>query len=160
MEMTIKELIESLLLEDFDDTRKRKTLILVLGDEARLQFESQRYTTSTIGSLLRGKNDIGVLFLNSLQYLFMYLMKLEVSPDAYNHLVIYGLDSLVCNLPSKAGSKEAHEEMSLEQVRAANLIYQAAFKVQRTHQFNVTNFINYRENEPLERIELYWKVIC
>lgn len=153
--MSITEIIESLLQEDYNNVRKRQTLILVLGDESRTQFESNKNKTSSIGSILRSKKDIHVLFLNNLQYLFMYLMKLEVQPDTYNHLVIYGLDTLIEKLgPDKS------DKLTMEQVRAANLIYQAAFKVQRTHQLNKTNFVNYNENRSLDNIELYWGSIC
>lgn len=157
----IGEVIQSLLLEGYNDPRKRRTLILVLGKESRSQFESIQNTTSTIGSILRSKKDVGVLFLNNLQYLFMYLMKLEVQPDTYNHLVVYGLDTLIdkSNI-SVNGKARQGNELTTEQVRAANLIYQTAFKVQRTHQLHKTNFVNYNENKSLENIEKFWHSIC
>ncbi len=154
----VLEVVRNLLDEDINCASRRKSLIIVLGYDARSKLESlKNYKDEplTVNSILRSRRDVHVLFLNSLQYIFMYLIKLEVQPDSHTHLVIYGLDSLINEMCQE-------DSLDLNQVRAANLIFQTAYRVSRQNQLQEVLFIAYDQKkwEKLEPLRKYWQEVC
>lgn len=144
--MDINEVVDRLI------KKKGRTLIFVLGQEARDIVENG--LTSIDNSLFtieKSRHDIKILFLNKLQYLFMFLMKLEAEKKCnYNNIVVYGLDSLVS------------EKIDTERVRLSNLILSTLYKVCRTHDLNdiiIEWFDNEKDNTELDRIVEYWKFL-
>ena len=167
--MVINDVIRDLLLEDPKNINKSKTLIFVLGDVARKNIEyglcGKAGAQSSISAVIRSRQDIQILFLDSLQILFMYLMKFEANEDStsieHNRLIFYGFDILI-----KGVTKEVTRELSVEQVRLANLIYNASFRIRRKHVLKSVDFIQIvNENEDdyiikeLKRMEEYWNDI-
>lgn len=107
-----------------------RCLVLVIGSQARGTAESWRVNSKnrrlSIRSVGRSRSNINLLFLGRLQFLFMYLMQMEaqlsgisLNSEAYDKVILYGLDVEIENLPIE------------EQVRVCNLILSAAFRVQR-----------------------------
>ena len=129
-----------------------KTLIFVLGQEARDTVENGLTSIDNILSTIeKSRHDVKILFLNKLQYLFMFLMKLEAEKKcAYDNIVIYGLDSLVS------------EKTDTEKIRLSNLILSTLYKVYRRHDLNditIEWFDNRKDNTELNRIVEYWKFL-
>lgn len=147
-----------------------KTLIFVLSNKAREYIEYHLKCspggTSSIQAVITSRSNINILFLNKLQYLFMYLMKLEAEEDptevVYNSLVIYGLDIL---LKESNTIEPTHNNLFTRiQLRYANLIYSAIFKIERKHNMKLIKIVPYDAESPLSKrlakIELYWRSIC
>lgn len=162
--MKIDEQISQLLLQEESDSRRKLTLILVVGDGPRNHIEnglqSRAGKLSSVAAIAASRADIDVLFLSKLQYLFMYLMKFEaeeaLATIRYNYFVIYGLDQ---------GIVSATPEQPLgERLRIANFICNAAFRIKRKHGLWDVRFIAWDEHsdtaEMLVRIERYWRHIC
>ena len=111
---------------------------------------------SSVRASINARNNINVLFLNKLQYLFMYLTKFEVEEGEgivnFKNLLIYGLDE-VLGLEG--------DTLSASQTRLANLIYNVAFKVKSRYQIEI-QFISSNDEtcEDLNRLEQYWREIC
>ncbi|GCF00410.1 hypothetical protein ZYGM_001787 [Zygosaccharomyces mellis] len=156
--MKLQSLVEDLLQEDENYERRSKTLIFVLGDEARSYVEKDLKVKSgilsSVNAIVRSRRDVEVLFLNRLQYLFMYLMKWEAEDVGYNRLVLYGLDDLIF------ADYEDRENMKSSQLRLANLVFNAAFRIKRKHCLKDVTVINSRDNDKLKRIEGYWRHVC
>ncbi|SCU89660.1 LANO_0D05886g1_1 [Lachancea nothofagi CBS 11611] len=153
----METLLAQLILEE-DEVPS--TLVFALGSVAREYFEKELIsslgTMSSVRAMLNSRDHINVLFLNKLQYLYMYLTKFEVEEGegrvTFKNLVIYGLDDSL-------GLKDEH--LSVEQTRLANLIYNVAFKVKARYQVEV-QFIPCRAGpcDDLNRLEQYWREIC
>lgn len=156
--MKLQSLVENLLKEDENYQRRSKALIFVLGDEARLHIERDLKASpgqlSSVNAIVRSRRDVEVLFLNRLQYFFMYLMKWEAEDVGYNRLVLYGLDKLIFM------ASENHEELTCSQLRLANLVFNAAFRIKRKHCLRDVNVINLKDNVRLKQIENYWRHVC
>ncbi|QLQ78178.1 hypothetical protein HG537_0A04250 [Torulaspora globosa] len=158
--MKIDDQISQLLLQEEGGSRRKLTLILVVGDEPRNHIEngltSECGKLSSIAAIGASRTEIDVLFLSKLQYLFMYLMKFEAEEAIrYNYFVIYGLDQ---------GILSAGEQPLGDQLRIANLICNAAFRIKRKHGLLDVRLIACDEQndmaEKLIRIESYWRHIC
>lgn len=106
-----------------NNTTCETCLIIVLGDKPRLFIETElrtlliKQTVSsnqvpndddddllTINDIRRLDKDIKILFLDKLQYLFMYLTYLEVNSGLnsnefqYNNIIIFGLNQLMLHV--------------------------------------------------------------
>lgn len=158
--MSIDQQISQLLSQERCGESRKQTLIFVMGENARTHVEkglsSEPGKLSSVMAVSRSRQDIDVLFLSRLQYLFMYLMKFEAVETAngikYNHFVIYGLDDGI---------------MSMErpmQLRLANLICNAAFRIKRKHDLLDVIMIPWDEQsataKELAKVEEYWRHIC
>lgn len=164
LRMSIDNVLSSLLQSSDSFAEKTQTLIFVLGDGARNHIEhsdeARCNSLSSINAVSRSRKIIDVLFLNRLQYLFMYLMKFEAEEDPsiikYNNFVVYGLDSLIRKVDDPTISKE--------KFRLSNLIFNAAFRIKRKHSLNGIMFIPFIADDnltvELQNIEKYWEVIC
>lgn len=126
-------------------------------------------------------NNIHIIFLEKLQYLFMFLMKMQIGTNIYNRILIYGLDLLfIHSTKSIAEAKTSINNinnLNYEQIRCCNLIFNAIFKINRQTCFKLVKFIyyyddkaNHSENEShqgfidiqlkeIKRLEKYWKEI-
>ncbi|CCE64168.1 hypothetical protein TPHA_0G03280 [Tetrapisispora phaffii CBS 4417] len=167
----IEQVITDLISEDPYNCDKSRVLVFVLGDESRVAFEKivpgALQLNSSIGSVLRSRNDIDILFLNKPQVLFMYLMKLDALENGkesidYNYIIFYGLDCLIKEINNK---NENHGQFDLEQVRLSNLIYNIAFRIKRKHSLKGLRYIPLRDDEEntsnsLRKIEEYWETVC
>ncbi|CAR26073.1 hypothetical protein ZYGR_0E00520 [Zygosaccharomyces rouxii] len=156
--MKLQSLVEDLLQEDENYQRRSKALIFVLGDEARLYIERDLSASpgrlSSVNAIIRSRRDVEVLFLNRLQYLFMYLMKWEAEDVGYNRLVLYGLDELIFL------NRDDSENLTNSQLRLANLVFSAAFRIKRKHCLKDVSVINLRDHVRLKQIEDYWRHVC
>ncbi|CAR22547.1 Shu1p [Lachancea thermotolerans CBS 6340] len=143
-----------------DDNEKLGTLIFALGETARHYFEHQLSssagTMSSVRASTNSRCNIKVLFLNKLQYLFMYLTKLEGEGNGQElgltNLIIYGLDEAL---------ELVDDKLSIAQTRLANLIFNVAFKVRARHRVEV-QFISSKDDvhDNLNRLEQYWQEVC
>lgn len=166
--MSVDNQIYGLLRQDFSVSRKTQTLIFTLGEKARHHIEydlkSSPGILSSVKAIVRIREDIAVLFLNRLQYLFMYLMKFEaeeaVAQIKYNHFIIYGLDTLLEEINSEEDSKI----ITGEQLRLSSLIFNAAFRIKRKYTLQDVLFIPVNSSSDLARelskLEDYWRHIC
>ncbi|SJM84451.1 uncharacterized protein ZBIST_1673 [Zygosaccharomyces bailii] len=154
--MKLQGLVVGILQEDECHARRSRTLIFALGDTARMHVETQLKPAagmlSSVTAVIRSRRDVEVLFLNRLQYLFMYLMKLEVETECYNSLVLYGLDELIFD--GTGGT------LKPEQLHLANLVFNAAFRIKRKHHLKAVTFITIRDSPQLKRLEDYWRHVC
>ncbi|CUS20616.1 LAQU0S01e10682g1_1 [Lachancea quebecensis] len=143
-----------------DDNEKLGTLIFALGETARHYFEHQLSssagTMSSVRAAINSGSNIKVLFLNKLQYLFMYLTKLEGEGSKQElkltNLIVYGLDEAL---------ELVNDDLSTPQTRLANLIFNVAFKVKARHRIEV-QFISSKDDvyDNLNRLEQYWQEVC
>ncbi|SCU92210.1 LAFA_0F08812g1_1 [Lachancea sp. 'fantastica'] len=148
--------LSQLILEDAETS---STLIFALDVTARRYFENDLNcstgTMSSIRAMLNARDQIKVLFLSKLQYLYMYLTKFEVSEVSeklsFGNLIIYGMDEAL-------GPKE--KSLTIEQTRLANLIFNVAFKIKERYQMNV-QFVPSQEDhhDDLGKLEQYWREI-
>lgn len=157
--MNIDQQISQLLSLEGRDEPRKQTLIFVVGENARGHIEnglrSEPGKLSSVAAVAKIR-DVDVLFLSRLQYLFMYLMKFEAEEAAgaikYNNFVIYGLDEGL-------GGVER-----TKQLRLANLICNAAFRIKRKHDLLDVVLIPWDEQssiaQELGRVERYWRHIC
>lgn len=156
--MKLQSLIEELLQESESYQRRSRALIFVLGDESRLHVENELRAIpgkqSSVNAIIRSRRDVQVLFLNRLQYLFMYLMKWEAEDVGYNWLILYGLDELIIS-NSQDGNK-----LTGSQLRLANLIFNAAFRIKRTHCLKDVTVVHKKDYVQLKRVEDYWRHVC
>lgn len=133
MEDVLRELLQ-------DDKR---TLVFALGSKARTFFEEDLGKSdeefNSINSLVRAKENIKVLFLDKLQYLFMYLTNIElelflqddlVQSPQYDEVVIFGIEFLL-------EIKKADIELTPDQIRKLTLICTASFRLQKKYKINV-----------------------
>lgn len=154
--MEFQGLVVGILQEDERYDRRSRTLIFALGDTARMHVETQLKPApgvlSSVTAVIRSRRDVEVLFLNRLQYLFMYLMKLEVETECYNSLVLYGLDELIFD--------GAEEVLKPEQLHLANLVFNAVFRIKRKHYLQAVRFITIRDSPQLKMLEDYWRHVC
>lgn len=151
--MDITQVIDNLI------KKEGKTLIFVLGEDARTKIETGLVSKNgTIDEIEKSRRDIQILFLNRLHYLFMFLMKLEAEKtNLYNNIVIYGLDSLI--LPHS----------SIERIRLCNLILSTLYKVKRQQELDEVLMIRYgnlektddeqTNDDELNRLDKYWQYI-
>lgn len=166
--MNIDQQIAHLLLQEKCGGQRRRTLIFVVGDEPRNRMEngltSGQGKPSSVAAVNKSRSDIDVLFLSRLQYLFMYLMKFEaeeaLATMRYNQFVIYGLDQGLGSTSSATGESDSLGG----QLRVANLICNAAFRIKRKHNLHEVVLIPWDEQsdqaKTLGRIERYWRHIC
>ncbi|SMN21813.1 similar to Saccharomyces cerevisiae YHL006C SHU1 Protein involved in a Rad51p-, Rad54p-dependent pathway for homologous recombination repair [Maudiozyma saulgeensis] len=140
--------------EVVDDLTKKdgKTLVFVLGQDARDKIEAGLTSCdNNLSTIEKSRHDIKVLFLNKLQYLFMFLMKLEAEKTCiYDNIVLYGLDSLVL------------DKDNVEIIRLLNLILSTLYKVYRLHNLNdiITEWYdNTKDTTTLDRMVDYWKFL-
>lgn len=154
--MKLREQVVDLLQEDESCNRRSKVLIFALGDIARQHVETElrasQGISSSVRAIIRSRRDVEVLFLNRLQYLFMYMMKLEVEMVGYNVLIIYGLDELIFN--------GVTETLKPNQLRLANLVFNAAFRIKRKQCLKTVTFISMHDSPQLSRLEEYWRHVC
>lgn len=142
--MEIDSVVEDVL------KKEGKTLIFVLGEGARSRIE-RGFTSrdSCVATIERSRRDVKILFLNKLQYLLMFLMKLEAERTVeYANVVLYGLDALV--VPGNS---------TTEQVRLSNLVISTLYKVRQKHDLKYTPIVWYGSPEDakmLNRIVTYW----
>ena len=177
----INEVIRRLLLETRPENTK--TLIFVLGDPSRAYFErgltlesdsksessygkgKGKGKVSSIESVVRCRDEIKVLFLNRMQYVFMFLTKLEAEKYVeYTNLILYGLDVLLGQETGKQGSANGSIfVLSAEQVRLANLTFDTLFKVKRKHELGTVKFVPFDGGSLVSRdlfqLEEYWRYI-
>ncbi|CDH12075.1 uncharacterized protein ZBAI_03861 [Zygosaccharomyces bailii ISA1307] len=154
--MGLQELVAGILQEDGRYDRRSRTLIFALGDTARMHVETQLKPASgmlsSVTAVIRSRRNVEVLFLNRLQYLFMYLMKLEVEAECYNSLVLYGLDELI--------SDGTGGTLKPEQLHLANLVFNAVFRIKRKHHLQAVTFITIIDSPQLKMLEDYWRHVC
>ena len=146
--MAIDRVVEDLLRAD------GRSLVFVLGEEARQRVEAGFVSAgSQVATLERSRRDVKVVFLNKLQYLLMFLMKLEAERVAeYSSVVLYGLDTLV----------EAPGNSATEQVRLTNLVVSTLYKVRQKHDLRVAQIVWMDESSAavkLDRIVAYWDAL-
>ncbi|KAL6942934.1 hypothetical protein ACO0RG_001904 [Hanseniaspora osmophila] len=156
----------------------KKVMIFALGESARQYFhQSPIYGSMGIASsvlaMLNTHNYIDLLFLEKLQYLFMYLTKFEATelPKLdYNHIVIFGLEELVLTSKSANANNSNDTELKLhgnkldvDQIRICNLIFSIAYKTKRKHNLTITIVPCSTEEhfdtciDEMNAIEFYWK---
>lgn len=173
----MKHKIGSHLLDLIKTNLTEKSLIIVLGESTRQFIETELKTLLTGGKDKGNKDglsineirhlheDIKILFLNRLQYLFMYLTHLEVDKDAktmtmtYDNIIIFGLDQLLCNVDEKK------TENGLDIIRLSQLVLNCFYSLPRRHP-NMNKLISIpfeeketEENDILTRIDSYCKFI-
>ena len=171
----INEVIRRLLLEARPENTR--TLIFVLGDPSRAYFErgltsesdsklQSRYgKVSSIQSVVRCRDEIKVLFLNRMQYVFMFLTKLEAEKYIeYTNLILYGLDVLLGQeTEEQKGENGSSFSLSAQQVRLANLTFDTLFRVKRKHELGMVKFVPFSEGSSVSRdllqLEEYWRYI-
>ncbi|KAG0672496.1 hypothetical protein C6P45_001960 [Maudiozyma exigua] len=144
--MGINEIVNGLI------KKNGKSLIFVLGPEARDKVEGGlKSIDNNLSTIERSRHDIKILFLSKLQYLFMFLMKLEAEKKCnYSNIAMYGLDSLIS------------EKSDTERIRLSNLILSTLYKVYRTHDLHdivIEWFDNEKDNTELDRMVEYWKFL-
>lgn len=147
------------LITDTDET----SLIIVLGVLPRKYIETEIKTlltdskqsesnSLTVEGIRHLHKDIKVLFLNQLQYLFMYLTNLEVENGsgqektlAYNNIILYGLDQLML---------DAITYSDVEVARVGQLIINSLYSLRRYHD-NINRLISipYRQMEAKDKID-------
>ncbi|CCH62691.1 hypothetical protein TBLA_0I00260 [Henningerozyma blattae CBS 6284] len=81
----------------------------------------------SIWSIVQSTDNVGVLFLDKVQYIFLYLTQLaSVSKDAlkYDTLIVFGLDSLLMEFTTTIPTNKDDENTlnKVEYLRYANLI--------------------------------------
>ncbi|SCW04446.1 LAFE_0H13696g1_1 [Lachancea fermentati] len=152
--MSIETVLAQLIIEE---DNSNNTLIFGLASNAREYFEkeltSSSGTMSSVRAMVNSRTSIKVLFLSKLQYLFMYLTKLEVddanTSTRYTSMIFYGLDELL---------KCDKQSLCAQQVRLANLIFNVTFKLKNKHELEV-QFVPSLPYEcsDLNRLEQYWR---
>ncbi|CEP60900.1 Shu1p LALA0_S02e02234g [Lachancea lanzarotensis] len=154
----MERVLSQLILEEAE---LPSTLIFALDSTARKYFEDDLNCStgnmSSIRAMLNARDQIKVLFLSKLQYLYMYLTKFEVSEVSeklsFGNLIVYGMDEAL-------GPREENS-LTVAQIRLANLIFNVAFKVKERYQMNV-QFVSSLEgdgDDDLGRLEQYWREI-
>ncbi|AGO10463.1 AaceriABR011Wp [[Ashbya] aceris (nom. inval.)] len=144
MECTLLQLVTE------DDS---KALVFVLGQDARRYFEEELpaspFEFPSPQAVANSRQNVGVMFLDKLQYLYMYLTKLEVdeAPE-YSTLVVYGLEQLL----------DVGGELSADQVRLASLIYNTAFRVKLRHGTAVRFLAHGAPHAQLQKLEAHWRL--
>ncbi|CAD1785284.1 similar to Saccharomyces cerevisiae YHL006C SHU1 Protein involved in a Rad51p- [Maudiozyma barnettii] len=140
--------------EVVDDLTKKdgKTLVFVLGQESRDKIEAGLISCdNSLFTIEKSRHDIKILFLNKLQYLFMFLMKLEAEKTCiYDNIVVFGLDSLVC------------DKDNVEMTRLLNLILSTLYKVHRVHDLDgiiIEWFDTTKDMSILDKMVDYWKFL-
>ncbi|KAK5960348.1 Shu1p PWA37_002425 [Arxiozyma heterogenica] len=139
------------------------SLIIVLGDKSRqfIETELKKLLTKraesssdddhllTINDIRRLDKDIKILFLNKLQYLFMYLTYLEVDSDLnsnkfqYNNIIIFGLDEQMSKVQNASGK--------IEMIKLYQLILNSFYSLK--HKFDTINkllIVSYNNNTKEE----------
>lgn len=140
------------VLRDVLDSDK-KTLVIALGNVARKFFEQdlrhkarEHPCFNAIDDIVRGRRNIKVLFLDKLQYLYMYLTYVEIEVEQHSRgntlssceeIVIYGLESLVFPHEKEEEKEEKQEKMSPEQLRNLNLILHGAMRLEKRYAIRV-----------------------
>nr|6DEX_A Chain A, Suppressor of hydroxyurea sensitivity protein 1 [Eremothecium gossypii ATCC 10895] len=130
-----------------------KALVFVLGQDARRYFEEELpaspFEFPSPQAVANSRQNVGVMFLDKLQYLYMYLTKLEVdeAPE-YRTLVVYGLEQLL----------GAGGELDADQVRLASLIYNTAFRVRVRHGAAVRFVAHGAPHAQLQQLEAHWRL--
>ncbi|CCF55616.1 hypothetical protein KAFR_0A01780 [Kazachstania africana CBS 2517] len=160
----IYEVLQKLLLGKAAENDK-KTLVFTLGEEARKNIGNigeDGQITMSLKMIENNRKNVHILFLNRLQYLFMYLMKLEADKDKfqYDNLILYGLDSLI----AQYNTEDNAEDLNVEQIRLSNLIFNSIFKIKRKYEIDMLEFIPIDEGAQISlgllKIEKYWKYVC
>ncbi|KAH3899814.1 uncharacterized protein SCODWIG_01831 [Saccharomycodes ludwigii] len=200
MDDIIKELlIRSKYVDEIADTQRntetktKKSIIFALGDKSRKYFEDElsqgggdQGIASSIQVIWNSENNIDILFLDKLQYLFMYLTKFEVTSVKsfeYQNVIIFGLDDMIINYDnaglttSKLKNSQSEDAnvnvgeikvatLNVEQLRLLNLIYNIAYKTKYTQNINLVfvpvcadNLDHNHENllMQLQKIQKYWE---
>ncbi|SCU94774.1 LADA_0G11122g1_1 [Lachancea dasiensis] len=153
----METVLSQLILEECEVP---STLIFALGSTAREFFEndltSSAGTMSSVRAVVNAQQHIKVLFLNKLQYLYMYLTKFEVEDGegklTFKNLIIFGLDESL-------GLSD--DQLAWPQVRLSNLIYNLAFKIKSRYQVEV-HFVPSGDLpcDALNQMEQYWREVC
>lgn len=136
----------------------QRVLIFVLGAEGKEYFEKdlpKQFTNSSVQAITNSKHYIKVMFLEKLQYLFMYLTKFETQGTSeFEFLVIYGLDNLL-------DCKDTKVPFTAQQMRLTNLIYNISFKVSKLQKLDI-KFIPFKKelHPDLDNFEKYWHRIA
>ncbi|CDO95967.1 unnamed protein product [Kluyveromyces dobzhanskii CBS 2104] len=124
--------------------RNRKVLVIALGDKARSFFEQDLRERTTeqfnsIDDIVRSRANVRVLFLDKLQYLYMYLTYVEIelqnreSPSMHcEEIIIHGLESLLFT-EQQLDSEKATPELSVAQLRHCNLILHGSLRLQNRY---------------------------
>lgn len=157
--MSIDQHVLQLLSRERCGEPRKRTLIFVIGGNPRNHIEkglhSEPGKLSSVIAVAKSRQDIDVLFLNRLQYLFMYLMKFEAeeaSAIKYNNFVIYGLDEGLNSMER------------IKWLRLANLICNSAFRIKRKHEMLDVVLVPWAEesdiSKELAQIDNYWRHIC
>ncbi|CAL9730735.1 suppressor of HU sensitivity involved in recombination protein 1 [Monosporozyma unispora] len=155
--------IRSHILDLVKSNLNEKSLIIVLGESSRQFIETELKTLLvnnkdeekidglTIKEIRHLHEDIKILFLNRLQYLFMYLTHLEVdnvsktTTVSYDNIIIYGLDQLLCN------NDEAQPDNELQTIRLGQLILNCFYSLPRHYtNMNLLLSIPFSEDENRE----------
>lgn len=136
-----------------------RTLIFALGKSARVFFEKElpkcQDIQISVKSIVNSRKNIKILFLDKLQYFFIYLAHLSIKrfkPLEFDRFVVYGLDEML-------GCDSAEMKLLPSQVTLSNQIFSMAFEIINSHNTEIL-FLSVRtENEDLKRIESYWRNI-
>ncbi|CAL9735900.1 suppressor of HU sensitivity involved in recombination protein 1 [Monosporozyma servazzii] len=173
----MKHKIGSYLIDLIKNNITEKSLIIVLGESSRQFIETELKTLLvgdkdkeneaeglTINEIQHLHDDIKILFLNRLQYLFMYLTHLEVDKGVktmtmtYDNIIIFGLDQLL----SKNGKEDDKET---DVIRLSQLILNCFYSLPRRYtNMNKLISIPFEESETeetaiLTQIDSYCKYI-
>lgn len=146
---TVQSVIIDLIRQNGSKNNDETSLIIVLGDKSRLFIETElktlltKQTASfsnddrllTVNDIRHLDKDIKILFLNKLQYLFMYLTYLEVDKDLnsnkfqYDNIIIFGLNEQMLKVKDTNGK--------IEMVRLYQLILNSFYSLK--HKFDNIN---------------------
>ncbi|AET38167.1 Shu1p Ecym_2437 [Eremothecium cymbalariae DBVPG len=146
------------ILKRIINENEQKSLIFVLGAGPREYFEvelpSGAFTYPSVQAVANSRHNVKIMFLDKLQYLFMYLTKFETeSKTDFKTLVIYGLDVLL-----KVASTDSR--LSVSQVRLTNLIYNISFRVAKRHGLDFEFVLHSTPaNAEMQKLESYWRHI-
>lgn len=144
-------------------TNHAPSLIIVLGGKSRQFIETELKTLLTkraesssdddhlltINDIQRLDKDIKILFLNKLQYLFMYLTYLEVDSDLnsnkfqYNNIIIFGLDEQMSKVQNTSGQIEMIKLYQL----ILNSFYSLKYKFDTINQLLIVSYNNNTKEE-------------
>lgn len=174
----MKHKIGSYLIDLIKNNITEKSLIIVLGESSRQFIETELKTLLvgdkdkeneaeglTINEIKHLHEDIKILFLNRLQYLFMYLTHLEVDKGVktmtmtYDNIIIFGLDQLLGKIDKEKPNNET------DVIRLSQLILNCFYSLPRRYtNMNKLISIPFEESETeetaiLTQIDSYCKYI-
>lgn len=126
--------------------RNKKVLVIAVGVKARSFFEqdlreNKTHFFNSIDDIVRGRSNVRILFLDKLQYLYMYLTYVEIELQnkgntsmCYEEIIIYGLESLLMT-KEQLESEETQKtlDLSISQLRHCNLILHGSLRLENQY---------------------------